>query len=834
MIRNRAARHTRNSLPVALLSIANELDAATTPVEALDTLTRRLSDRSVGCALLSQGSDGELQLERATLPLATELWGKALQLPRLAASINRGRPLSDRDARSIFGQTSDGREMLSNKTPGTLIAAPLRFGEQAAILCVVSTELKDQDIAAVSALAYQLSAVSQRAGPSPALESSRLPVSSTASSRWDMIVLFDDLTRRLSYSLAPDQIVRAGVEVLAPALGFQLAAAVVCRGSEDLTTVYSAIDAPPSITATTADATIQKFAELTGARHTGCDRPAFHAVRVGAQNGASRVLGNIASVLDAPLVTNGEVTGLLRIASDAIDVFDADKQRTFFTVANQLSLALERATAQQLAERAHLASVAESIPDGVVMIDASLQITSINPVAAEHLLALAGRAMAPGSSIEGTKLADLVRRVLASREKTDPIEIPPMTDAENRTRYLTAMAAPLADSPGGSAAVVVLRDVTRDRLTQERLLQSEKMVSVGQLVSGVAHELNNPLTGIMGFAQLLLARDLDESTRRDIDTIYTEAERAAKIVQNLLTFARRKRTDKEIVNLNVLLERVLELRNYDLRVKNIEVVLDLDPKLPETMVDANQMQQVFLNVIINAEQAILSAGGEGTLTVQTRGDGDSIRVSFRDSGPGMSAETRSRIFDPFFTTKDAGEGTGLGLTISYNIIEDHGGRIWTESEPGRGATFTIELPIVHGQVSAQPEETEPESVAPRSILVVDDEESIQRLLGSILQLDGHQVETARNGIEALQLLKQRRFDVVISDIKMPDMDGRALYDKLMELDPALAHRTIFITGDTVSPDTRTFLQRVNNPCLTKPFRVRDVRDTIVALLAEVR
>jgi CheY-like chemotaxis protein len=219
--------------------------------------------------------------------------------------------------------------------------------------------------------------------------------------------------------------------------------------------------------------------------------------------------------------------------------------------------------------------------------------------------------------------------------------------------------------------------------------------------------------------------------------------------------------------------------------------------------------------------------------VQTRKDGDNIRIAFRDTGPGMDAEARSRIFDPFFTTKDPGEGTGLGLTISYGIIEQHGGRIWAESEPGRGATFVIELPILQGQSPARPPEAEPEaSVAPRSILVVDDEESIQRLLGSILELDGHQVETARNGVEALELLKRRRYDVVITDIKMPDMDGRALFDKLVEHDAALAHRTIFITGDTVSPDTRAFLQKVNNPCLTKPFRVRDVRETIAQLLAE--
>ena len=823
MIRNPASRHSREPLSAALLSIAHQLERAATPVEALDTLTRSLSDRGILCALLAQNTDGSFELERATLPLATDLWGKSLWLPRLAACITRGRPLAEREARNIFTQTEDGsqRELLTARTPGTMLAAPLKFTRRPAILCLVSPYFKDLDAPAAAALAYQLGAVL------------RQPVAGAGSNDvGNGLPVFDALTRRLSYSLSLEQIVRAGIEVLAPALEFQLAAAVICRGNANQATIYSTVDVPAATSVTTAGAATDAFIRLTGDRHAKCERPAFHAVRLGPQASPSRLLGSVASVLDAPLLTNGEVTGLLRIASDQPDAFDQTKQRTFFTIANMLSLALERAGAQQLAERAHLASLADSIPDGVVLIDSSLRITSLNNAAKDRLASFAGAAITAGSSLEGTPLADLAQQAIASQQQTNSKEISIEHDPEGR-RYLSATAAPLANSPEGSAAVVVLRDVTEEKLMQERLLQSEKMVSVGQLVSGVAHELNNPLTGIMGFSQLLLARELDESTRRDIDTIYTEAERAAKIVQNLLSFARRRRADKEIVNLNVLLERVLELRNYDLRVKNIEVNLDLDPKLPETMVDANQIQQIFLNVIINAEQAILADQREGKLTVQTRKDGDNIRISFRDTGPGMYSETLRRIFDPFFTTKDPGEGTGLGLTISYGIIQDHGGRIWAESQPGHGSTFVIELPILQGQAPARPAEAEPEAaVAPRSILVVDDEESIQRLLGSILELDGHDVETARNGIEALELLKRRHYDVVITDIKMPDMDCRELYDRLTALDSALAHRTIFITGDTVSPDTRSFLQRVNNPCLTKPFRVRDVRETIAQLLAE--
>jgi len=375
----------------------------------------------------------------------------------------------------------------------------------------------------------------------------------------------------------------------------------------------------------------------------------------------------------------------------------------------------------------------------------------------------------------------------------------------------------------------------RTRLVQERLLQSEKMSSVGQLVSGVAHELNNPLTGIMGFAQLLLLKDLDEASRRQVETIYSEAERASKIVSNLLTFARRRRAQKEPANLNTLIERVLELRNYDLRVRNVDVQLRLDPSLPETMLDTNQIQQVLLNIIINAEQAMRGDGAEGRLTITTAAQHGAIVASFTDSGPGMSSETLRRIFDPFFTTKDAGEGTGLGLTISYGIIEDHGGRIWAESQPGSGTTFFIELPVVTGAAPARTADNGDEparaGVEGCRVLVVDDEESIQELLTNVLQMDRHQVVLARNGAEALDLVTREPFDLIITDIKMPVMGGTELYQRLHDDGHPLARRLIFVTGDTVAPETRTFLQRVANPVLSKPFRLRDVRETVQTVLA---
>jgi two-component system NtrC family sensor kinase len=336
---------------------------------------------------------------------------------------------------------------------------------------------------------------------------------------------------------------------------------------------------------------------------------------------------------------------------------------------------------------------------------------------------------------------------------------------------------------------------------------------------------------------MLLLRDLEPGARKQVETIYQEAERASKIVSNLLTFARRRKPTKEPANLNALIERVLELRNYDLRVRNIDVEMQLDASLPETMVDTNQIQQVFLNVVINAEQAMRSEGGHGRFVIRSGVVEGNVRITFQDSGPGMSAETVRRVFDPFFTTKDAGEGTGLGLTISYGIIEEHGGRIWAESEPGRGTAFHVDLPVLAG-VSSVPTELrrEPERVTENAdrhrILIVDDEDSIQKLLTGVLEMDGHQVSVASNGREALEQLMRDSFDLIITDIKMPVMSGTDLYRRLSDDGSPLARRLIFVTGDTVAPETRKFLETVDNAVLSKPFRLRDVRETVRATLSK--
>jgi two-component system NtrC family sensor kinase len=401
---------------------------------------------------------------------------------------------------------------------------------------------------------------------------------------------------------------------------------------------------------------------------------------------------------------------------------------------------------------------------------------------------------------------------------------------------VTGHAEP-ASSDGAIRIEALVRDVSeRKKLDDEtrdiyhQLLQAEKMAALGQTISGVAHELNNPLATILSWSERLTEKGaLEPSMRRGLETIFGEAERAARIVRNLLTFARKRQTTRAMVDVNQVVRETLALRAYEQRVTNITVIDALAAGLPQVFADGHQIQQVLLNLVINAEQAMLSAHGRGILVVRTWHDApnESVVLEINDDGPGVPEELQSKIFDPFFTTKEVGKGTGLGLTVAYAIIQEHGGRIRLESRPPTGASFFVEMPVSGGGAPALPvARSTPESapaLAPgASILVVEDETALATAVGDALRDAGYLVERATDGEDALTLINERRFDLVVCDLKMPRLDGKSFYRALAAAAPGMARRVIFVTGDVAGTDAEQFLEESGCRWLAKPFRLADL------------
>jgi signal transduction histidine kinase len=404
---------------------------------------------------------------------------------------------------------------------------------------------------------------------------------------------------------------------------------------------------------------------------------------------------------------------------------------------------------------------------------------------------------------------------------------------------LTARAEPVGR--GTIRIEALLRDVSerkklddQSRDVYHQLLQAEKLAALGQTISGVAHELNNPLATILTWAERLSERSLDESTRRGITIILGESERAARIVRNLLTFARKRQTTRTMVDLNQVVRETLALRAYEQRVTNITLIEALASGLPQIFADAHQLQQVLLNLVINAEQAMLGANGRGTLVVRSwhEAERDALVVEINDDGPGVPQDVQGKIFDPFFTTKEVGKGTGLGLTVAYAIVQEHNGRIRVESPRARGASFYVELPVTTGgtrEPVPAPDAIVFEELAGTRVLVVEDEPALAAAVADALADAGFVVDRAGDGEEALARVRERSYDLVVCDLKMPRLDGMSFYRAIAATE--LATRVIFVTGDVAGTDAERFFEESGCRWLAKPFRLGDLlrvaRDVLV-------
>ncbi|MEW6144441.1 MAG: PAS domain S-box protein [Thermodesulfobacteriota bacterium] len=404
---------------------------------------------------------------------------------------------------------------------------------------------------------------------------------------------------------------------------------------------------------------------------------------------------------------------------------------------------------------------------------------------------------------------------------------------EKEIRFLTTLGDQIA------VAVAKAKMMREIEIAQEQLIQSEKMASIGRLISSIAHEINNPLTPIVGYSRRLLEKDgHDEQERHALEVIYNSAQRVVRIIDKLLSFSRKSLPVRSYEDINGLIEQALEFREYQYRLGNVEIVKKLDPGLPKTMVDPNQIQQVLMNLLLNAEQAIVGARGSGRIEITSGlGSGGAIEITVSDDGPGIPDEIRGKVFDPFFTTKEPGEGTGLGLSVSYGIVKEHGGDIYIREGGGEGATFVVELPLLTpgaGAPDAEKYEARNDLKELRKIrvLIVEDEVVVISLLKTVLEELGHAVEIASNGKEAIRGRDLGSYDLIVCDIRMPDMNGVEFFEELRKSYPELTGRVIFITGDP-SRKTAEFLDRVGNPYLIKPFKIEKFKDRVNEILSGV-
>ena len=416
------------------------------------------------------------------------------------------------------------------------------------------------------------------------------------------------------------------------------------------------------------------------------------------------------------------------------------------------------------------------------------------------------------------------------------------------TTFSASADVSIVEIDGDRYLVVHLRDLTEATRIQGELVQAQKMDAIAVLVAGVSHELNNPLAAIVAFSDLI-RRDarLPEELRADADMLVSEAGRTRRIVSNLLDFARQRPPERHPTALSALVGSVVELQSYALKGGRIAIEVDLDADLPAVELDRSQLQLALMNLIQNAVQSLRASGGSGQVRITGRQVPDAaparVRIAVEDDGPGIPVEHRDRLFVPFFTTREQGEGTGLGLPVSFGIVAAHGGNLWFEEpESGRGARFVIELPV---EATGAPSQDEPSTPATmdvepaarrddrpeqKRVLVLDDEPAIRTFLRRALQVQGIEAVAAASGAEALELARSTRFDAMLCDHRMAGMTGPAVYEALERDQPELARHFVFMTGDVLNAELREFASSRGIALLAKPFDLATVAEAVRGVL----
>lgn len=487
-----------------------------------------------------------------------------------------------------------------------------------------------------------------------------------------------------------------------------------------------------------------------------------------------------------------------------------------------------------------------SFPDMIAVLDREGRYTYVSP-RVQDVLGLPpqgyiGQTLGARAHEEDqAKVSKMFHDVINGRETYAQVEFRSRHAADDSWRMLRASAAPLFDSDGKISGVVAsARDITESRRAEQQMADKEKFAAMGHMMAGAAHELNNPLTAILGVSDLLRERASDDATRRQVEIVLQQARRAAAIVQNLLAFSRPPAQGRTLLRLEEIVQRALQSQQASLQQKKIKVVLGAPENLPAFEGDSKLLTQVFSNLIANAEQAIAGYRSSGTLRISLAATNGMLCASFEDDGPGIPPDVIGKMFDPFFTTKRPGGGSGLGLTICLAVVKEHGGRIEVDSPPGEGATFRVYLPAVSetGQsitapapipvVAAVASQASP-ALQSHTVLVVDDEESIREIVQEGLTARGMKVDGVASSEEALEHLANQSYEIVLCDFNLPGLNGEQLFDRVRARWRRPVPRFVFMTGDMLDPAVVAAFSEKGAHVLQKPFHV----SALAALLAEI-
>jgi PAS domain S-box-containing protein len=497
-------------------------------------------------------------------------------------------------------------------------------------------------------------------------------------------------------------------------------------------------------------------------------------------------------------------------------------------------------------EKERFRALIEHAADVIVVVAADGNVRYASP-AAQSVLGLTPDALSGRSMLADVHPEDQARLSAALQAVVGlPGEVVERTEfrmrhSDGSWRWLEATGTNQIGNSAVNGIVINARDISEakdaeDEIARQRenLHQREKLAAMGSLLAGVAHELNNPLSIVVGRATMLQEEAADEGTRTVADKIRAAAERCARIVRTFLAMARQRKPEQSVLSINAVLNDCVEMLGYGLRTAGITVEKQLAADLPPISGNADQLHQVFLNLIVNAQQAMETQPLPRRLRIVSDRYEDRVRIRILDNGPGIAPAIRSRIFDPYFTTKPPGGGTGVGLAVSLGIVESHSGSLTVESPPEGGAIFQVLLPTQSGEETPDQQQTSmPEpalSKGPR-LLIVDDEPEVGSLLADILRRDSAGIDVVASGQEALQLLAKREFDAILTDLRMPEMDGPELFRQIEQRWPQRARLVVFITGDALSPTVQTFLAGTGQPYLEKPFVPAEVRKVVQEILS---